>query len=415
MSKIISNFAATNGTTVQKRSSHTLWLDYRSEFVFAIVLMAVLALGYRVAGMFIPADLFDRWIWPLLNSALAGISFFAAWLCIKHNDGNRMRIAWAASMLLWGLLETLLLVGVTLFDIEVVRAGDEALTAKAMILGEAFGWVLFIYPSEALQPGKHVWRKNLLLLLPLAVLAVLDYLLPVDLRIIIGLYPIGLLWVFMVQVRKYRRWCEDNFSTMDEIDAQWIIRYVLMLIVAGLFFCWICLSHEPSRAFMQDLYLFFMITYTTERVLYRPDPWKLMRHIPSDEAVTEETPVEIATQEKNDEQSNADYRATLEGWLNEEKPYLNPDFQLTDLRQVLPMNRTYLSQFINAEYGCSFYQWVNGLRIEEAKRMKIEHPEQPTQEIAQHCGFSSTRAFYRSFSRETGMTPREWFTNRDNS
>ena len=83
-------------------------------------------------------------------------------------------------------------------------------------------------------------------------------------------------------------------------------------------------------------------------------------------------------------------------------------------KEVLKKTRR-LSQFINAEYGCSFYQWVNGLRIEEAKRMKIEHPEQPTQEIAQHCGFSSTRAFYRSFSRETGMTPREWFTNRDNS
>ena len=395
---------------MQKQSLHTLWLDYKSEFVFALVLVAVLMLGYRVADMFIPADLFDRWIWPLLNAALAGISFFAAWLCLRHNDGNRMRIAWAASMLLWGLLETLLLVGVTLFDIDVVKAGDEVLTAKAMILGEAFGWVLFIYPSEALQPGKHDWRKNLLLLLPLAVLAVLDYLLPVDLRIVIGLYPVGLLWVFMVQVRKYRKWCEDNFSTMDEIDAQWLMRYVLMLIVAGLFFCWICLSHEPSRAFMQDLFLFFMITYTTERVLYRPDPWKLMRSTAPEEATQE--PLE-QTDEQPSEQPSADYRAKLEAWMKQNKPYVNPDFQLMDLREVLPLNRTYLSQFINSEYGCSFFHWVNGYRIEEAKRLKLAHPDWTTQDISLRSGFSSRQSFSRAFLRETGTTPSEWYSSQN--
>ena len=395
---------------MQKQSLHTLWLDYKSEFVFALVLVAVLMLGYRVAGMFIPGDLFDRWIWPLLNAGLVGISFFAAWLCFRHHDGNRMRIAWASSMLLWGLLETLLLVGVTLFDIDVVKAGDEALTAKAMILGEAFGWVLFIYPSEALQPGKHDWRKNLLLLLPLAVLAVLDYFLPVDLRIVIGLYPVGLLWVFMAQVRRYRRWCEDNFSTMDEIDAQWLMRYVLMLIVAGLFFCWICLSHEPSRAFMQDLFLFFMITYTTERVLYRPDPWKLMRSTAPEEATQE--PLE-QTDEQPSEQPSADYRTKLEAWMQQNKPYVNPDFQLMDLREVLPLNRTYLSQFINSEYGCSFFHWVNGYRIEEAKRLKLAHPDWSVQDISLHSGFSSRQSFSRAFLRETGTTPSEWYSSQN--
>ena len=37
------------------------------------------------------------------------------------------------------------------------------------------------------------------------------------------------------------------------------------------------------------------------------------------------------------------------------------------LWQLLPMNRTYLSQLIHAEYGCTFYQFVNRYRIEEAK------------------------------------------------
>jgi AraC-like DNA-binding protein len=72
------------------------------------------------------------------------------------------------------------------------------------------------------------------------------------------------------------------------------------------------------------------------------------------------------------------------------------------------MNRTYLSQFINAEYGCSFYHWVNRLRIAEAKRLLTENPEIKMRDIAQQCGFSSPTVFTRVFTRETGIAPSEW-------
>lgn len=72
------------------------------------------------------------------------------------------------------------------------------------------------------------------------------------------------------------------------------------------------------------------------------------------------------------------------------------------------MNRTYLSQFINAEYGCNFYQFVTGYRIEEAKRLMREHPQMQLQEVAEQSGFSSPTVFSRIFSREVGMTPRDW-------
>ena len=94
--------------------------------------------------------------------------------------------------------------------------------------------------------------------------------------------------------------------------------------------------------------------------------------------------------------------------MDEKKPYLNPDFQLNDLRAVLPMNRTYLSQFVNSEYGCSFYMLVNRYRIAEAKRLMTEQPDLKIQDIADRCGFSSRRVFSQIFTRETGTTPTEW-------
>ena len=360
-------------------------------------------LSYWATGVFIPAELSEHWLWPLLNACIATLCFFGAWLCLKHNDDNRIRIAWAVALLLWGLLEAVLVTGVILYDIPIVKPGTETLTGNAMIVGCLFAWILFIYPLEALQPDHFVWWRSLLQLLPLPVMAILDYFLSIDLRLVIALYPLWLLGILVVQIRKYRQWCEDNFSTMDNIDAQWLMRYIVMLVIAGGSFFWLCVSNDPSRVVTQDLYLLYMIAYTTERVLYRPDPWKQLRCTVSEE------PEEVNP-------ANVAYRATMEAWLDKEKPYLNPDFQLTDLRQVLPLNRTYLSQFINTEYGCTFYQFVNRRRIDEAKRMKTEHPEWTMQDISQRCGFSSPRVFYRTFARETGMTPKEWWLNRgDNS
>jgi hypothetical protein len=183
--------------------------------------------------MFIPGVLFDRWLWPLMNACLAAVCFFGAWLCLKHHDDNRLRVAWAATLILWGLMGTMLVIGVVMYDISIVKAGTEKLTGDAMIVGSIFGWLLFIYPFEALSPRYLKWWRSLLQLLPLPVLAILDYLLPMDLRVLIGLYPVGSMGVLMAQIHKYRQWCEDNFSTMEDIDSQWIVRYLVMLVIAG--------------------------------------------------------------------------------------------------------------------------------------------------------------------------------------
>ena len=147
----------------------------------------------------------------------------------------------------------------------------------------------------------------------------------------------------------------------------------------------------------------FVLGYTTDQVLHRPDPWERLRSTVVEEEKDEPDP------------ANAAYRATLEAWLEKDKPYLNPDFQLTDLRQVLPMNRSYLSRFINTEYGCSFFQWVNGMRIEEAKRLMTEQPDLKLQEIAARSGFSSYVVFSRVFLRETGIAPSKWINHNNNT
>ncbi len=379
---------------MKKDTFKNIWFSYQSEVVFGLVLSVVLVVS-MLLSRYIPAALFDHFINPALSLAFAGICFFGGALCLKHHDGIRVRRSWASMLIVWGTWEIVMVVASATLNSAIMELGANTMSGTTMVLACLFAWLLFIYPTEVLRPGWLNWPRSLMQLAPLVVLGVVDYIVPIDLRWLIGMYPIALLALLIRHIRKYRLWCEDNFSTLDDIDTQWIVRYIIMVMLSGLVFYWLCISKQPARAFTQQWFLAFVIAYTTERVLFRPDPWKRLHSTAEDEP-EEQTPSDI------------DYRATLEEWIEKDKPYLNPDFQLSDLRQVLPLNRTYLSQFINTEYGCRFYQWVNTLRINEAKRMMTEHPDMKLQDIAEHCGFSSPAVFSRIFSRETGVTPSEW-------
>ena len=380
--------------TMQNNTLHYFWLNYKSEILFGLVL-SVLLIASTFLSRLIPEEFFDTFLNPALSFAFAMICFFGAAQGIRHLESNRIRKVWAIILILWGGWE---LVMVALFKTAYnpFQVGNELMESSSMLIACVFAWMLLIYPSISIRPGKFNWGREALFLLPLAVLGVIDYVLPYDLRIVIALYPLWLMYIVFQNIRGYRQWCEDNFSTLDNIDAQWIVRYMVMIVLAGLVFYYLCVSDDPARAFTQQWYLMFVLGYTTDQVLHRPDPWERLHSTAVEEEKEEPDPAYAA------------YRATLEAWLAKEKPYLNPDFQLMDLRQVLPLNRTYLSQLINAQYGCSFYQWVNDLRIKEAKRLMAEQPDLEIQDIADRCGFSSRSVFTQVFTRETGVAPSDW-------
>ena len=372
-----------------------IWYNYKSEVLFGVVMVALVVLSTYLSR-FIPDNIYDTILTPAFNVGTFTAAFAGMWIIFRHVEHLRIRRAWGYALLIWGLGDLSYFVCYAIAPMQVMNMGAEHITAYELLIGNLLGWVMILYPTETLRPGWMTWKVVMWQLLPMIVLVALDYVIPFSLRLLIALYPYALLVMVLTHIREYQKWCEDNFSTLDNMDVQWIIRYCIMLAIIGINYVNICIAHDHTRGFTQQWFVIFMIVYSTEQILYRKDPWERLRTIEPEAESTE------------NDQPYAAYKATLETWLEKDKPYLNPDFQLMDLRQVLPLNRTYLSQLINTEYGCSFYQWVNGLRIKEAKRLKMEHPEMSAQEISQRCGFSSRRLFTQIFARETGMTPREW-------
>lgn len=83
------------------------------------------------------------------------------------------------------------------------------------------------------------------------------------------------------------------------------------------------------------------------------------------------------------------------------------DLKITQVSQMLFTNRTYVSNLINAEFKCTFSDFVNRYRITEAKRIMTESMEQnfTISYIAEASGFSSANTFIRIFKQQEGTTP----------
>ena len=386
-------------------SIRELYYEYRAEVAFGLVLSALVVLSYWLSPL-IPFDTYRTIIMPVLYAAMITLSAGNAYLFFLHNEKKRIRILMVYIMATWAIF-TFIGLWVKLDNENMdVAEGVFNLYGWEFVFGDILGWMLLAYPTELLRPGWLNCKRALLQIIPIIVIGFIDWWLDIDLRWLLAIYPLILMiWLFR-HIRAYRKWCEDNFASMENIDVQWIVRYLTMVFIIGVSYIYLCFATKQTYAFTQLWLQFFVLFYSTEKIFFRPDPWENIQT--AAEGLQSEVK-EIMVE------NTALYHEKLENWMRTEKPYLNKDFRLTDLAQILPLNRTYLSQFINNEFGCTFYQYVTNYRIEEAKRVMLQNPEMKVQEISDRCGFSSPTVFGRTFAREMGCAPSEWTEQFKNS
>jgi AraC-like DNA-binding protein len=99
--------------------------------------------------------------------------------------------------------------------------------------------------------------------------------------------------------------------------------------------------------------------------------------------------------------------------LEKEKLYTNPDFTLNDLSKRMGLNSAQVSQLIDAFTEGNFYQLINGLRVEEFKRIVAEPDSRKytINALAFDCGFKSKTTFNKYFKEHTGKTPSEYINS----
>lgn len=98
----------------------------------------------------------------------------------------------------------------------------------------------------------------------------------------------------------------------------------------------------------------------------------------------------------------------LDELMETEKLFEVANLKIDDVATRLGSCRTYVSNCINQSKGESFSDYINRLRIEEAKSILKTEAGIKNIVLAERVGFTNEQSFYRNFKKFTGLTPAEW-------
>ncbi len=208
-------------------------------------------------------------------------------------------------------------------------------------------------------------------------------------------------------IKRYSQRISNYFSSVKKIDLKWAQFLFIGLMVNWLFsvlvFISMSLGYNPHRYANQ--FLFFLSTVFIYILGYmglnRPDKFvdpTFLEYIDSCEK-----------KESGQQVSETDTNKILDR-MEREKVFQDPDLTLTDLSRqtAIPVRR--LSQLINKKFKQNFSSFVNGYRVEEAKKIISTSNKKNYNilEVAFEVGFNSKSAFNAAFKKHTHMAPSQY-------
>ncbi len=109
------------------------------------------------------------------------------------------------------------------------------------------------------------------------------------------------------------------------------------------------------------------------------------------------------------EEKSATY-SKINTFIIDSKLHLDPSLSLKTLSKKLSLSEGYISQLINKNSSLNFNDYINSLRINDAKAMltNIEYENYTIIAIGLEAGFNSKSSFYTAFKKLTGKTPIEY-------
>jgi AraC-like DNA-binding protein len=204
-------------------------------------------------------------------------------------------------------------------------------------------------------------------------------------------------------LKEYSAELKENFSSVARISLSWLRLIIICFIVAytiSLAGYFLFLSFQsywyPLTLFVDFVYfIFFNIIFfkgwhqqeifggVEERKKYQSST------LTSDEA---RTLVE-----------------RINAFVDQHKPHLIPGLTISQMARKMNLPMRTLSQIINEYFGQNFYDYINRLRIEEAKRILREEGNKKTVlEVLYEIGYNSKSSFNAEFKKATGLTPTEF-------
>ncbi|SOD79245.1 helix-turn-helix domain-containing protein [Spirosoma fluviale] len=238
--------------------------------------------------------------------------------------------------------------------------------------------------------------------------------------------------------RHYRAWIKTQFSETETISFRWFRNFLVALtatMLLSLFMTLISVTFTLNfwENWWDKLAGVVLIYYVSihgyaqaqpgRRLTFTEEPIGVQTEdvdLPGSEMVFTDAPALVSAKSDNGHHLvkapvalSADlvtWRDALLAYMENERPYLDPDLSLIDLARRLKTNASILSPVINAGTGKNFNDFVNQYRVDAFKRQALDPANSHLSllGIAFDCGFNSKATFNRAFKKLSGQSPREF-------
>ncbi len=94
--------------------------------------------------------------------------------------------------------------------------------------------------------------------------------------------------------------------------------------------------------------------------------------------------------------------------MEEDNLFCYENITIKKIADELNLTAHQLSEYLNNNMKMNFRTFINTYRIEDAKRLLLEEPDQTVLAIAFAVGFNSQSTFYSAFSKYVGITPQKF-------
>lgn len=297
------------------------------------------------------------------------------------------------------------------------------------------GPVLYFYVRSLIVPEFHFQRKDLWHLLPFALVAVFrlvyfpesvsaDTFSALQVKsvvwgvLILIVGSIVLYWIAtVILLLRHQKNVLNFFSNRSEKRSlKWVPLFMLATLLSHILFF--------SGNFLMDLFIspasmnFWLQQFNMALLGYLLLIFGLIQPIIFERPVAKLPLVEAETSEPSEKYGHSGLRSDIMenlatriiNYLENEKPFTNPEYNLQSMMQDLDLSQQHLSQTINEQLGKNFYQLINEYRVSEFKRL-LRQPEAgqfTILSIAYAAGFNSKSSFNRVFKEITGRTPSQY-------
>ncbi|MDH8701153.1 AraC-like DNA-binding protein/uncharacterized membrane protein YqhA [Dysgonomonadaceae bacterium PH5-43] len=206
-------------------------------------------------------------------------------------------------------------------------------------------------------------------------------------------------FTFLREYRSYTQRVDNYFSEEEVVRLRWIQFAFFAALVIGigaflLSFSDLILHYILFMIFFMCFYIYFGIQFINYAFLFG-EIKPLLEEETTLVDVKEQTITKGEIVEK------------ISCWI-EEKRFTEKGITIDHLSREFLTNRTYVSKHINSVYNRTFNEWVNDLRIEEAKKLFTCNPKLSIGGVSEKVGYANQSHFTREFSKREGLSPSHW-------